>query len=76
MIRQIEKFIETLFPSQTAEDAQRKVSGYVSAEDEQKKKQEKEAREDMFMMFCIMGAIIAVVTVLMVRTIYTFEEST
>lgn len=64
---QIEKFIETLFPSQTAEEAKLKLSGQATEDEEKKKQQEKESWEDIKMMMIIMGGIITFITVLLVR---------
>ncbi|KAL1984307.1 hypothetical protein VTN96DRAFT_9265 [Rasamsonia emersonii] len=61
----IERFVETLFPSQTAEDAHRKIAGKSSEEEEKKKREAAEAREDMFMIMGIMAVIVTVVTGLM-----------
>lgn len=65
--KQIEKFVETLFPSQTAEEAKLKLSGQSTEDEAKKKQQEKESWEDMKMMMIIMGSIIAVITIILVR---------
>ncbi|RAO65179.1 uncharacterized protein BHQ10_001191 [Talaromyces amestolkiae] len=61
----IEKFIETLFPSQTAAEAKLKLSGQSTEDEEKKKQQAKESWEDIKMMMIIMGSIIAFITVLL-----------
>ncbi|KAF4975595.1 hypothetical protein F66182_17548 [Fusarium sp. NRRL 66182] len=61
----IEKFIETLFPSQTAEEAKLKLSGQSTEDEEKKKQQDKESWEDIKMMMIIMGGIITFISVLL-----------
>ncbi|KAL2004804.1 hypothetical protein VTN00DRAFT_3077 [Thermoascus crustaceus] len=58
----IEKFIETLFPSQTAEEARRKVTGEKTEADEEKAKADAEARSDMYFMFGFMFVVLVVVS--------------
>ncbi|KAH8429041.1 bifunctional farnesyl-diphosphate farnesyltransferase/squalene synthase [Aspergillus melleus] len=62
----IEKFIENIFPSQNAEDAQRKVVGALTEEEKQKAQEEAETRQDVFFMMALMGVIIFIVSVLMI----------
>jgi len=64
----IEKFIETLYPSQTAEDAKRKLVGRSSKEVETKTAEEAEARQDLWIMVGIMSVILLFVTVIMMGT--------
>ncbi|PLB51623.1 farnesyl-diphosphate farnesyltransferase [Aspergillus steynii IBT 23096] len=64
----IEKFIETIFPSQSAEDAQRKVTGEKTEEEQKKAQQDAETREDVFFMMMLMGVIVLVVSLLMIGT--------
>lgn len=71
---QIEKFIETLFPSQTAEEAKLKLSGQSTEDEEKKKQQDKESWEDIKMMMIIMGGIITFITVLLVRTYFSMPK--
>lgn len=54
----IEKFAETIFPSQSAEEAQRRLTNTVTEEEAQKAKEDAEARQDVYF---IMGLMIAVV---------------
>jgi farnesyl-diphosphate farnesyltransferase len=61
----IEKFVETLFPSQKIEDAQRKVAGEVSKEDEEAKRRQQESWDDMKVMFAIMGAMVLGISVIL-----------
>ncbi|KAJ5175754.1 squalene synthase [Penicillium canariense] len=62
----IEKFIETIFPSQNAEDAKRRVSGELSKEELEKRKAEAENKSDVFFLLAIMGVIILIVAGVMV----------
>ncbi|KAN0072705.1 Isoprenoid synthase domain containing protein [Elaphomyces granulatus] len=64
----IEKFIETLFPSQTAEDARRRVAGQTSVAEDAKRKVDAETRGDMLFMFGILFCVVLVVTVMMIGT--------
>ncbi|KAG2421347.1 squalene synthetase [Aspergillus terreus] len=64
----IEKFIETIFPSQNAEDAKRKVVGEQSQEEREKAQQEAEARQDVFFMMALMGVIVLIVSIIMIGT--------
>ncbi|KAJ5757264.1 uncharacterized protein N7511_007446 [Penicillium nucicola] len=64
----IEKFIETIFPSQTAEAAQRKVTGELSAADAKKKAEDAENKQDIYFMMLLMGTIVAIVAGLMIFT--------
>ncbi|KAL2823460.1 isoprenoid synthase domain-containing protein [Aspergillus cavernicola] len=64
----IEKFIETIFPSQNAEDAQRRVAGTVSEAEAEKSRQDAETRKDVMFMMALMGVIAVVVSLLMVFT--------
>lgn len=65
---QIEKFIESLFPSQTAAEAKLKLSGQDTEADAKKKKErEMQAWNDMKAMFIIMGILVTFITGLMVK---------
>ncbi|OKL63103.1 putative squalene synthase [Talaromyces atroroseus] len=61
----IERFIETLFPSQKAEDAKSKLAGHSTEEEEKKKQRELESWEDLKMMLTIMGAIVFLITIVL-----------
>ncbi|BDD60305.1 bifunctional farnesyl-diphosphate farnesyltransferase/squalene synthase [Monascus purpureus] len=63
---QIEKWIETLFPSQTAEEAQRRVKGQKSEADEAAAKESAEARSDVFFVLFVNLIILAFITSIMV----------
>lgn len=63
---QIEKFIETIFPSQTAEAAQLRNQGQRPVHDEKKAKEEKEAREDLIFIMFIMMTIVGIIAAFMV----------
>jgi farnesyl-diphosphate farnesyltransferase len=71
LLQQIEKFVETLFPSQKVEDAQRMVAGQVTEKDEETKKREKESWDDLKIMFAIMGAMVLVISLVLVRILAT-----
>lgn len=68
----IEKFIETLFPSQTAEDARRKVLGLAPEADEQKAKERAEDRSEILFAFGFMFVVLVVVTAIMMGTAWYF----
>lgn len=61
----IERFIESLFPSQKAEDAKKKLAGLGTEDEEKKKQQEKESMDDLKMMLLIMGGIIFLITIIL-----------
>jgi farnesyl-diphosphate farnesyltransferase len=63
---QIEKFIETIFPTQKAEDAQRRVKGELSRAELEKRKAEADSKSDVFFLMAIMGVIIFLVAGVMV----------
>lgn len=65
---QIEKWIETLFPSQTAEEAQRRVKGQKSEADEAAAKESAEARSDVFFVLFVNLIILAFITSIMVSS--------
>lgn len=58
MITQIEKFIETIFPTQNAEDAQRKVTGELTLAQAKKREVDAENKADIYFMMALMGAVI------------------
>jgi len=63
---QIEKFIETIFPTQSAEAANRKVSGELTAAELQKKKEDDENKNDVYFMMALMGVIVVIIASLMI----------
>jgi farnesyl-diphosphate farnesyltransferase len=65
---QIEKFIETIFPTQKAEDAQRRVKGELSRDELEKRKAEAENKSDVYFLLAIMGVIIFLVAGVMVSS--------
>jgi farnesyl-diphosphate farnesyltransferase len=65
-INQIEKFTETLFPSQTAEDAQRRVTGQSSKAEEATMRAEAETRTELMIVVGVMLCLMALITVVMV----------
>lgn len=66
LVLQIEKFIESIFPSQKAEDAQRRVAGEVTAEEAEKRKQDAENKSDVYFLMAVMGSIVLIVAGIMV----------
>ncbi|KAJ9268298.1 hypothetical protein DTO212C5_5626 [Paecilomyces variotii] len=61
----IEKFIENLFPSQSAEVAKQRVAGEMTAAEQKKKEEDAEARGDVFFLFAIMFGFLVVITAVM-----------
>ncbi|KKK19626.1 hypothetical protein P175DRAFT_0500930 [Aspergillus ochraceoroseus IBT 24754] len=64
----IEKFIESIFPSQKVEDAKRRVAGALTDAEAEKAKLEAETRKDVFFMMALMAVIAVIVSVLMIGT--------
>ncbi|CAI7618907.1 unnamed protein product [Penicillium pancosmium] len=54
----IEKFIETIFPSQNAEDANRRVQGVLSEEQQKRREEDAENKSDVYFMMALMGCIV------------------
>lgn len=65
---QIEKFIETIFPTQSAEAANHKVAGELTAAELQKKKEDDENKNDVFFIMALMGVIVFIIASLMIFT--------
>ncbi|KAJ5096442.1 hypothetical protein NUU61_005798 [Penicillium alfredii] len=65
---QIEKFIETIFPSQTAEAANRLASGELTEAERRKKSEDAENRQDVYLIMAMMGSIIFVIASIMFVT--------
>lgn len=63
---QIEKFIEAIFPSQTAENAHRQLQGQRPEQDDKTKRQEKEARDETLFIMGIMLVMVLCIAVIMV----------
>ncbi|EYE94773.1 bifunctional farnesyl-diphosphate farnesyltransferase/squalene synthase [Aspergillus ruber CBS 135680] len=61
----IEKFAETIFPSQSAEEAQRRLTNTVTEEEAQKAKEEAEARQDVYFIMGLMGVVVLIVALTM-----------
>ncbi|KAJ5698056.1 hypothetical protein N7462_000061 [Penicillium macrosclerotiorum] len=57
----IEKFIETIFPSQNAEEAQRRITGALTREDIERRKDEAENKADIYFMMALMGVIVVLI---------------
>ncbi|KAL2864359.1 bifunctional farnesyl-diphosphate farnesyltransferase/squalene synthase [Aspergillus lucknowensis] len=62
----VEKFIETIFPSQKAEDAKRRIEGAQTEEEAAKARQDAETRKDVFVMMALMGVFAFFITAIMV----------
>lgn len=64
----IEKFIEAIFPSQTAEDAKGRVVGRkTTAEEEKEAKDNAEGKQELYIIFGLMLVMVVFVAVIMVR---------
>ncbi|KAK2745913.1 bifunctional farnesyl-diphosphate farnesyltransferase/squalene synthase [Myotisia sp. PD_48] len=61
----IEKFIEELFPSQTAEDAKKRVNHEKTSDDLAREAQEAEARNDTFYIMLLLFAILSAISIFM-----------
>lgn len=58
---QIEKFVESIYPTQTAEAAILAQKGQLTEDAEKRRKDEAEARSDtMFMLFAVFGVLLFV----------------
>ncbi|PLN85626.1 farnesyl-diphosphate farnesyltransferase [Aspergillus taichungensis] len=68
----IEKFIETIFPSQSAQDAKLLVKGEMSEADKKKAQEEAETRQDLYFMMCLMGVIVLVISSIMFGVAWYF----
>ncbi|KAL1977512.1 hypothetical protein VTN31DRAFT_371 [Thermomyces dupontii] len=68
----IEKFIESIFPSQTAEEAHRKISRQASEEEEKRRQEISEMREDVLMMMLIMAVVVIILTSIMFFVAWLF----
>lgn len=66
---QIEKFIDTIFPQQTAAQAKLKVQGEKSEAEKEKARQEAETRQDLYFMLALMGVIVLIVSIIMVSSL-------
>ncbi|OJJ83750.1 bifunctional farnesyl-diphosphate farnesyltransferase/squalene synthase [Aspergillus glaucus CBS 516.65] len=61
----IEKFAETIFPSQSAEEAQRRLTNTVTEEEAQKAKEDAEARQDVYFIMGLMCVVVLIVALTM-----------
>lgn len=68
---QIEKFIETIFPSQRLEDAQRRVAGQKSIDEVNKAEEQKESLNETLMLLLPMVGITIFITILMVCALFS-----
>ncbi|KAF7585346.1 bifunctional farnesyl-diphosphate farnesyltransferase/squalene synthase [Aspergillus hancockii] len=64
----IEKFMDTIFPQQSAEVAKQKAAGELSEAEKEKAKLEAETRQDMYFMMALMGVIVLIVSIIMIGT--------
>ncbi|GAB1198613.1 isoprenoid synthase domain-containing protein [Aspergillus pseudonomiae] len=64
----IEKFMDTIFPQQTAAQAKLKVQGEKSEAEKEKAKLEAETRQDLYFMLALMGVIVLIVSIIMLTT--------
>lgn len=72
---QIEKFIEALFPTQTAEDAKRRYIGLKPKAQEARDNDRAEAREDIFLILFIVFCFLVIVASLMVSGLFAIPFS-
>ncbi|KAJ5109522.1 hypothetical protein N7456_006197 [Penicillium angulare] len=68
----IEKFIETIFPTQRAEDAQQRVKGELTVEQAKKREEDAENKADICFMMGLMGVIILFVAGSMMAVAWWF----
>lgn len=68
ILPQIEKFIESIFPTQNAEEAQRRMKGELTAEEAKKQAEDAENRSDMYMIMGLMGGMVFIIAAVMVWT--------
>lgn len=68
---QIEKFVESIFPSQSAEEAQRRLTGAANPAEEQKAREDAEAKKDMYFIMGLMGVVVLIVAIVMVSPLPT-----
>ncbi|KAJ5895677.1 squalene synthase [Penicillium taxi] len=68
----IEQLVESIFPTQKAEDAQHRVAGVLSAEQAQKRKEDAENHSDVLLMMAIMGAMVFIVASVMMGFAWWF----
>ncbi|KAI9925834.1 hypothetical protein ASPWEDRAFT_42505 [Aspergillus wentii DTO 134E9] len=64
----IEKFVETIFPSQSAELAKRQITGEKTKEEQKRASEDAENRQDMYFMMGLMGVIVIIVSFTMIGT--------
>ncbi|KAJ5730840.1 uncharacterized protein N7483_005348 [Penicillium malachiteum] len=68
----IEKFIETIFPTQKAADAQLQVKGELTAEQAKKREEDAENKADIYFMMMLMGAVVLFVAGTMMGVAWFF----
>ena len=68
---QIEKFVESIFPCQSAEEAQRRLTGAANPAEEQKAREDAEAKKDMYFIMGLMGVVVLIVAIVMVSPLPT-----
>ncbi|PYI27394.1 farnesyl-diphosphate farnesyltransferase [Aspergillus indologenus CBS 114.80] len=64
----IEKWIETIFPTQSAEVAKRRITGEMTEAERKKREEEADTRQDVCFMMGLMLVIVVIVSVVMIGT--------
>ena len=72
---QIEKFVESIFPSQSAEQAQRSITGAATPEEERRAREDAEARKDIYFIMGLMGVIVFIIALVMVSLLQQCSEA-
>lgn len=75
MYTQIEKFVESIFPSQSVEQAQRSITGAVTPEEERRAREDAEARKDIYFIMGLMGVVVLIVVVIMVSLLQPWSDA-
>ena len=75
MYTQIEKFVESIFPSQSAEQAQRSITGAATPEEERRAREDAEARKDIYFIMGLMGVIVFIIALVMVSLLQQCSEA-
>ncbi|RAH63415.1 farnesyl-diphosphate farnesyltransferase [Aspergillus piperis CBS 112811] len=64
----IEKWIETIFPSQNAEAAKRRITGELTEAEKKQAEEHAETRKDMYFMMGLMVVIVFITSIVMIFT--------
>ena len=70
MYMQIEKFVESIFPSQSVEQAQRALTGSATPEEERRAREDAEARKDIYFIMGLMGVVVLIIALIMVGPLH------